>query len=216
MATHTKARPRGGRVLTRLGVLIVASLAGLGGSATAQDGTTGEWRVNGGDSGYTRYAPLDQISADTVDDLAIVWRREAVDASLRTRWPDLRYSNELRSTPLMVDGVLYASNGIGVVEAFDPATGETRRCQSGRRYWEDERGGALLHGSTTDRSGVKVADDHAVTAEDCAVPSANILFSTVHPTLASRCCASNPFARRLPPRIRLYRRNVPSTRACCR
>ena len=66
------------------------------------------------------------------------------------------------------------------------------------------------------RSGVEVADDHSATAEDCASPSANILFSTVHPTIASRCCASNPFARRLPPRIRLYRRNVPSTRACCR
>ena len=56
------------------------------------------------------------------------------------------------------------------------------------------------------RSGVEVADDHAVTAKDWAFPSANILFSTVHPTLASRCCGSNPFARRLPPRIRLYRR----------
>ena len=66
------------------------------------------------------------------------------------------------------------------------------------------------------RSGVEVADDHSATAEDCASPSANILFSTVHPTIASRCCASNPFARRLPPRIRLYRRTVPSTRACCR
>ena len=66
------------------------------------------------------------------------------------------------------------------------------------------------------RSDVEVADDHAVTAKDWAFPSANILFSTVHPTLASRCCASNPFARRLRPRLRLYRRNVPSTRACCR
>ena len=79
-----------------------------------------------------------------------------------------------------------------------------------------QRRRALLHGSTMDRSGVEVAVDHAVTAEDCALPSANILFSTVHPTLASRFCASNPFARRLPPRIRLYRRKVPSTRACCR
>jgi len=73
-----------------------------------------------------------------------------------------------------------------------------------------------LHGSTTDRSGVEVADAHGVTAEDCALPSAYILFSTVHPPVASRCCTSNPVARRLPPRIRLYRRNVPATRACCR
>ena len=66
------------------------------------------------------------------------------------------------------------------------------------------------------RSGVEVVDDYTVTAEDCALPSANILFSTVHPIIASRCCASNPLARWRPPRIRLYRRNVPSTRACCR
>ena len=55
------------------------------------------------------------------------------------------------------------------------------------------------------RSGVEVADDYTVSVEDCALPSANILFSTVHPTIASRCCASNPLARRRPPRIRLYR-----------
>ena len=54
------------------------------------------------------------------------------------------------------------------------------------------------------------------TDEDYALPSANILFSTVHPTIALRCCASNPLARRLPPRVRVYRWKVPSTRACCR
>ena len=158
MATTTTTTRRGGRVRTTLSASLVAGvvvLAGLAGPASAQDGTSGEWRVNGGDSGYTRYAPLDQINADTVDDLTIVWRREAVDASLRTRWPDLRYSNQLRSTPLMVDGVLYASNGIGMVEAFDPATGETIWVQElpflgnetprgasnrGVGYWEDDTG----------------------------------------------------------------------------
>ena len=123
----------------------------------AQDGTSGEWRVNGGDSGFTRYASLDQISADTVHDLAIVWSRPAVDATLHTRWPDLRYSNNLRSTPVMVGGVLYASNGIGLVEAFDPASGQTLWVQEtpflgeetprgapnrGVGYWEDEGGAA--------------------------------------------------------------------------
>ena len=49
---------------------------------------------------------------------------------------------------------------------------------------------ALFHGSTTDRTGVEVADDHAVTAEDCAFPSANILFSTVH-----LCVSNSPFSR---------------------
>ncbi len=69
---------------------------GVTSTAAAQDGTTGEWRAHGGDSGYTRYAPLDQINADTVNDLEIVWRRPAVDRSLHDRWPDLQYSNQLR------------------------------------------------------------------------------------------------------------------------
>ena len=109
----------------RVGALVlITALAGFG-TAAAQQGVDGEWRVHGGDAGYTRYAALDQIDAETVGDLRIAWRREAVDASLRERWPELRYSNQLRSTPIMVDGVLYASNGIGLVEAFDPGTGET-------------------------------------------------------------------------------------------
>ncbi len=104
---------------------VVCVVLGLEAPAAAQHGTAGEWHVHGGENGYTRYAPLDQINAETVADLEVAWRRQAVDASLHARWPDLRYSNQLRSTPIMVDGVLYASNGIGMVEAFDPATGET-------------------------------------------------------------------------------------------
>ena len=96
----------------------------------APQGTTGgEWPVHGGDTAYTRYAPLDQINADNVNDLRVAWRRPGVDASLHARFPDLQYSNNLRSTPLMVGGMLYASNGIGLVEAFDPATGETQWVQ---------------------------------------------------------------------------------------
>ena len=107
------------------GAAAIVMALGLAAPVAAQHGTGGEWHVHGGDSGFTRYAPLDQINAETVADLEIVWRRPAVDGSLHDRWSNLRYSNELRSTPLMVDGVLYASNGIGIVEAFDAATGET-------------------------------------------------------------------------------------------
>ncbi len=104
--------------------VLVATLTGAG-TAAAQQGVSGEWRVHGGDAGYTRYSALDQIDAGNVSDLQIAWQRSAVDQSLLDRWPDLQYSNQLRSTPIMVDGVLYASNGIGLVEAFDPGTGET-------------------------------------------------------------------------------------------
>ena len=108
-----------------VGALVLVMVLASAATAAAQQGVSGEWRVHGGDAGFTRYAALDQIDSETVGDLQIAWRREAVDASLRERWPELRYSNQLRSTPIMVDGVLYASNGIGLVEAFDPGTGET-------------------------------------------------------------------------------------------
>ena len=130
----------------RAGALVlVMALAGAG-AAEAQHGVNGEWRVHGGDAGFTRYAALDQIDADTVGDLRVAWRREAVDASLRERWPELRYSNQLRSTPIMVGGVLYASNGIGLVEAFDPGTGETLWVQDAAFLGDDTPRGAPNRG----------------------------------------------------------------------
>src|SRR3990172_1662511 len=43
--------------------------------AAAQTGTkAGEWRFYGGDSGSTKYSPLDQINRNKVKDLQIVWR----------------------------------------------------------------------------------------------------------------------------------------------
>ncbi len=85
----------------------------------------GEWPFYGGDRGYTKYSPLDQINQSNVGRLRIAWRRPAVADELRARHPDLQFGNNFRSTPLMIGGVLYASNGIGLVEAFDPATGKT-------------------------------------------------------------------------------------------
>ena len=115
-------------------------------SGSAQQGTTGEWHVHGGDAGFTRYSSLDQINTDTVDDLGIAWRRSSVDASLIQQWPDLQYSNQLRSTPIMVDGVLYASNGIGLVEAFDPGTGQTLWVQDHSFLGDDTPRGASNRG----------------------------------------------------------------------
>ncbi len=115
-------------------------------SGSAQQGTTGEWHVHGGDAGFTRYSSLDQINTDTVDDLDIAWRRSSVDASLIQQWPDLQYSNQLRSTPIMVDGVLYASNGIGLVEAFDPGTGQTLWVQDHSFLGDDTPRGASNRG----------------------------------------------------------------------
>src|SRR5262249_29029335 len=92
----------------------------------AQQGTKGgEWHNYSGDTGSTKYAPLDQINKENVARLQILWRRPAVDPSLKKGDPSLSFSNNFRATPLMVHGVLYSPNGIGLVEAFDPADGKT-------------------------------------------------------------------------------------------
>src|SRR5262245_35802799 len=92
----------------------------------AQQGARGgEWTRYGGDSGTTKYAPLDQINKDNVARLRIAWRRPAVDASISSKVADFSYSGNFRSTPLMIGGVLYSPNGIGLVEAFHPGTGKT-------------------------------------------------------------------------------------------
>jgi quinoprotein glucose dehydrogenase len=86
----------------------------------AQQGTeNGEWTVYGGDPGHTRYAPLDQIDATNAGDLEIAWRWNARNYGPN---PLVRSS----TTPLMIDGVLYATAGMrrGVV-AIDAGNGET-------------------------------------------------------------------------------------------
>ena len=94
--------------------------------AFAQHGAAdGQWRAYAADLGATKYSPLDQIDADNVDRLRIAWTRPTVDQSILDVVPNLGYGNANRATPLMVDGVVYAPNAVGLVEAWDPATGET-------------------------------------------------------------------------------------------
>jgi len=119
----------------------------------AQHGTKGgQWRSYNGDAGSTKYAPLDQINKTNVSKLHVAWRRPAVDPTLAAGDPKLRIAPNFRATPLMVDGVLYAPNGIGLAEAFEPATGKTLWVQEpfapgelagdstrGVAYWTDGR-----------------------------------------------------------------------------
>ena len=92
----------------------------------AQQSTThGEWRSYASDKANTKYTPLDQIDRDNVGKLRVLWRRPGVDPELTQAFPDLNPYNGFQSTPLMIGGVLYTSNSIGLVEAIDPGTGET-------------------------------------------------------------------------------------------
>ncbi|MBI4544210.1 MAG: PQQ-binding-like beta-propeller repeat protein, partial [Gemmatimonadetes bacterium] len=89
--------------------------------ASEKPGLTGdgEWRYWGGDAGSTRYSALDQIHADNVKDLQVVWRWSAANFGPT---PETYY----RATPLYARGVLYTVAGERrAVAAIDPATGET-------------------------------------------------------------------------------------------
>ena len=102
----------------RLAPLLVANLACAAGAA-AQAGTDGgQWRVYGGDAAHTRYAPLDQIDASNVSELEIAWVFDA-----RNYGPNALARTE--TTPLMIDGVLYATVGMRrTVVAIDAGSGE--------------------------------------------------------------------------------------------
>jgi glucose dehydrogenase/mono/diheme cytochrome c family protein len=94
--------------------------------ASDGDKASGEWRNFGGSKHFDRYSPLSQINRDNVKRLGIAWTRPGMDASITRQFPDLiSPSYYLRGTPIMIEGVLYASNAVGLVEAFDPVTGKT-------------------------------------------------------------------------------------------
>jgi quinoprotein glucose dehydrogenase len=85
----------------------------------AQTGAkNGEWPSYGGDTGNTRYSPLDQINASNFSKLVPAWH-------FRTENLGPRPEYNLEGTPLMAKGVLYATAGTRrAVIALDPATGE--------------------------------------------------------------------------------------------
>ena len=97
--------------------------------STGPTSANGEWRTYGGDKAFTRYSPLDQINRETVRNLQVVWRRDAVDRTIMDKFIDLSPSNYFRGTPIMIDGVLFAPDGVGLIEAFDGATGKTKWVQ---------------------------------------------------------------------------------------
>src|SRR5499427_1059077 len=76
-----------------------------------------EWPSYAADVRGTRYRPLDQINASNFNDLEIAWRIKTDNFGDRPEY-------KLEGTPLMVNGVLYATAGSRrAVIALDPETG---------------------------------------------------------------------------------------------
>ena len=109
---------------TRVGAISGIILLAIAFTAAQQGARGGNWSRVGADQGMTRYAPLDQIARNNVAQLRIAWRRPTVDVSIASKLPSAALGT-LRASPVMVDGVLYTPNGVGLVEASHPGTGKT-------------------------------------------------------------------------------------------
>ena len=122
-------------------VILACTCAGI--SLRGQTGAAnGEWRAYGGDTGHTRYAPLDQIDATNFSKLTVAWRFKTDHLGPR---PEFMFE----STPVMANGVLYSTAGSRrAVVALDPETGE--------ELWvHSEREGARGHGGAAAAVGTR-------------------------------------------------------------
>src|SRR5271165_783950 len=138
--------------LMRTTVLCIA-LATLT-SAQAQKET--EWPTYNADLAGTRYRPLDQINASNFNKLEVAWRFKTDSIGNRPEY-------KLEGTPLMVNGVVYATAGSRrAAIAMDAGTGEllwvhgehegargaaAPRQLSGRglAYWTDGKEARILY-----------------------------------------------------------------------
>jgi quinoprotein glucose dehydrogenase len=102
-----------------LSVSVLAALGLIPSTATAQwRPKDTEWPSYAADLKGTRYRPLDQINASNFNDLEIAWRIKTDNFGDRPEY-------KLEGTPLMVNGVLYATAGSRrAVIALDPESGE--------------------------------------------------------------------------------------------
>jgi quinoprotein glucose dehydrogenase len=116
----------------------------------------GEWRSYGADLGNTHYSPLDQINAGNFSKLQVAWRFKTDNLGPRPE-------TNLEGTPLMANGVVYATAGTRrAVVALDAATGELKWVHSEREgargtaaprqlsgrglaYWTDGREERILY-----------------------------------------------------------------------
>ena len=133
---------KSGRQHWTLVFLIVAAAVSMTAPALwAQESAAGEWYSWGGDSAFTRYSSLDQISRDNVTNLSVAWRWSSVDRQLQESNPLWRAGRN-EDTPLMVNGTVYTVTGLGLIAALDPATGQTRWVYNPKSY-EGGRSGAV-------------------------------------------------------------------------
>jgi glucose dehydrogenase len=85
--------------------------AASGGVASAAEGAADQWLTTGGDIGKTHFSRLADIDTGNVARLGFAWEYQTGT------------NRVLEATPVVADGVMYASGPLGRVWALDAATG---------------------------------------------------------------------------------------------
>ncbi|WP_068875627.1 MULTISPECIES: membrane-bound PQQ-dependent dehydrogenase, glucose/quinate/shikimate family [unclassified Phenylobacterium] len=150
--------------------------------------TVSDWRYYGRDPGGSRYAPVDQINRENVDDLKVAWTYRTGEARHR--------GSQDQNTPVQVGDTLYVCTPTNVVIALDADTGREKwrhdpkvkplfwnRCR-GVGYWDGTQPKVALSGPPA-----SPAPKAAAVAAKAAVPpeaplcSRRIISSTINAQL---------------------------------
>ena len=112
----------GGVLVLCFGVLAAGGLAPRSAAgqrgvdeAAIREGAPGEWLTYGRDYAETHYSPLAEIDASNVQRLGVAWS-----------WDLPRTGARLEATPLVADGVIYATGPLSLVFALDARTGQEK------------------------------------------------------------------------------------------
>jgi len=106
------AKAKVSRYLPALALLATFAQADTGQAIIDADQHPENWLSHGRTYSEQRFSPLDQINTRTAKDLKIAW------------YHDLDTNRGQEGTPLVVDGVMYATTNWSKVKAFDAATGK--------------------------------------------------------------------------------------------
>lgn len=98
-----------------LAIVTVLALAACNKAADAPDtaeGVGSEWLTYGGTHDEQRHSRLTKINMDTLNDLGVAWTY------------DLKTGRGIETTPIVADGVMYATSSWSVLHALDAKTGK--------------------------------------------------------------------------------------------
>jgi len=100
-----------------------------------------DWPSYGSDNAGSKYSTLDQIDAGNVSKLRVAWSWDSPDQAIADQYPNDPMMRRIgfKATPLVIDGTMYLSTGLGQIAAIDAVTGQTKWINN-RKYYE--RGGA--------------------------------------------------------------------------